>query len=51
MKPGKGRPYKKDITYCEPGKRLYKVPHTKKRTSGIEDIINTPRPKHPFTNG
>lgn len=54
MKPGEGRPYKKDITYTEPAKNLKdcnKVGKNLPKTSGIEDVINTPAPERPFTNG
>tara|TARA_R110002126_G_scaffold218239_1_gene363960 strand:+ start:193 stop:360 length:168 start_codon:yes stop_codon:yes gene_type:complete len=55
MKPqGEGRIYTKDITYTDKGAPVKDngIPRaTDEKTSGIEAVINTKAPKHPFTNG
>ncbi len=54
MKPGKGRPFKKDITYTEPATNLKdckKIGRKLPKTSGLEPIASTPVEKRPFTNG
>ena len=48
---GQGRIYTKDITYTDAAKNVKDtgVPKTTDpKTSGIEAIIKTPAPKHPF---
>jgi hypothetical protein len=55
MKPGKGRPYKNDITYTNatPKSKIkdYGIPqkHFKKPTSGLEAVASTEAPKRRYT--
>lgn len=44
---GEGRVWKKDIDYTDVGKRLYKVPHTKKATPGMNSVANSSVEKRP----
>ena len=54
-KPGKGRPYKNDITYTNatPKSKIkdYGIPqkHFKKPTSGLEAVASTEAPKRRYT--
>lgn len=41
---GPGRVWKKDIDYTDVGKRLYKVPHTKKATGNLKELPVESRP-------
>ena len=53
MKPGEGRPFKKDITYTDASKitdDINKKPF-KKPTGGMDEIIKTPAPVRPYNNG
>jgi hypothetical protein len=52
-KPGKGRPFKKDITYTDASKitdDINKKPF-KPATGGMDEVARTPAPVRPYTNG
>jgi hypothetical protein len=56
-KPGKGRPFKKDITYTDPMPKSkikdFGIPqnHSKPSTGGFSEVASTPAPERPFTDG
>ena len=54
-KPGEGRPFKKDITYTDPAKNVKDSGlnkwHPKSSTGGMDEVVRTPAPERPYSNG